>query len=206
MKKLLLVLMFVLSCTLIGCNNTDELESRVAALEAEPQIKTCWNDEYLCFYDGEVWVTLGLNNATYNKSEIDQFLFDMKEEFELEPLQDYILTVLFQAMLDFDSQFAEINDTVSGTVEAYGWGYVIIYVEEPTKLGITFVDVPEELLDVEIYVNNNFMDADYIVDELTSGYQIIVEATEGYVTIELESWDEVNDLPYTITIEEIGGE
>lgn len=134
----------------------------------------------------------------YNKGEVDQMIEDLQPS----DMERYFYSLLESAFLDGSIQFAEVGDTLTGEVEGYSYGYIVIELDTALAVVIeTTVVAPFQGWNLNIYYDGQIDIPDLEFDDIENGDKFTVTLREGFNTIELDSYTSTDYL-FTIKIYE----
>jgi len=120
---------------------------------------------------------------------VEQAISDLRIELTPTQLQRYTDSLFAGAILAGNVQFANIGDTITGTVEGWSYGYIVIELESALTVDIrTAVTAPNGDWNLNIYFNGKIENADLSFDEIANGDVFTVTLRAGFNTIEIDSY------------------
>ncbi len=138
----------------------------------------------------------------YNAEEVDQIVSSAIEEIKPSDMERYFNSLLEDLMFDGDIHFVEIGDTVTGTVDDWSYGYIIIELESTATINIQTTSVaPGGEWDLNIYYDGTMYDSAYEFEDIENGDVYTVTLNPGFNTIEIDSYSD-DSYMYTIKISE----
>lgn len=208
MKKVLVLILLVVSILLSSCVNAEdyytkeEFNEYITRVENEEEALTARIAELEADL-ATLYATIALLEDTIFENEAAlEYLRNNPAALVLTQSQRYFFSIMDE-VLGGDMMFGSTGTPISGEVGEWGYGYVILEFTHAVSLQIQLIDVaPGGVWDLNIYPEGTIYEAAYSFTEVLDGQIFIVNMPAGFVTIEFDSYADVA-YPFSIRITEI---